>query len=206
MSKDRLEALSDNVFSIAMTLLVIGIAVPAFSHDPSVRELDVRLLALLPALGAFFASFTVLSMFWMAHNFFFSTITPRVNRELVLINMLYLAFISLVPFSAALLGKYADLWPAVVVYGLNIFAAGITASGLLYYAIISDEIDTSHIEPPRLRRARIRSLLTPLSALIGIGCASTSTPLALFFYAFPLAFNFLPSLFDVPGRAFGIRI
>ena len=205
MNKNRLEALSDGVFAVAMTLLVFEITVPSLRVTPSNAELLFSLEQLAPLFISYFVSFAVLVMFWLSHNFFYGSFTRTINRTLVLLNMLYLSFIALIPFSARLIGEYDSLQVAVLVYGLNIFLIGIVAAIVLHYAIHSHEIDTSHVSPRHLNRARIRSLLTPFCTFVGILFSGVSIHVALFFFAFPVFFNITPGTLDFAERVLGLK-
>ncbi len=202
MDKDRLEALSDGVFSIVMTLLVFNISVPLLDGTPTDASLIQSLGKLLPVFASYFTSFAVLAMFWISHNFFYSSFTKEVNRKLVLLNMLYLSLLAFIPFSTRLLGQYDDLTAAVVIYGINVFAIGLVATSVLHYAIYSDEIDTSHVEKRLLNQARVRSLVTPIFTAGGIFFAFFSTPLALVLFAFPVIFNLTPGLLNFAEQLF----
>ena len=204
MNKNRLEALSDGVFSIVMTLLVFQISVPVFTTTPSNTELLVRLQTLIPLFVSYFITFAVLTMFWISHNFFYSSLTREINRTLVLLNMIYLSFLTLIPFSARLLGEYSTIRTAALLYGLNVLVIGLVSAGVIRYAVYSNEIDTSHISERLLNQARVRSLLTPICTLIGIICAYVSVPVALFFFAFPIVFNIVPGSLNFVENLFGL--
>ncbi len=195
MNKNRLEALSDGIFSIVMTLLVIEIVVPEL-HSANDRDLFMALSHLGPLFVGYFVSFAVLAMFWIAHNFFYGAFTKNVNRVLVLLNILYLSFVALIPFSAHLLGEYPALRLAIFLYGLNVFIIGILAWIILRYALNSKEIDTDHLSRRLLVQAQIRSALTPICTILGMLAVWVSIPLALFLYTFPIAFNIIPGLLD----------
>jgi uncharacterized membrane protein len=205
MDKGRLEALSDNVFSIVMTLLIFDITVPVLHGVPSNGELLKQLTAYIPIFTSYFTSFAVLAMFWMSHNFFYSSFTTRINRTLVLLNMLYLCVLAAIPFSSRLLGQYDTLNVAVIAFGINVLAIGLVGTTVFHYAIYSDEIDISHVAPKLLTHARIRSLLTPFFAMLGIVVALFSVHAALFFFAFPIVFNMLPGTLDFTERMLGIE-
>ncbi|MFZ1626220.1 MAG: TMEM175 family protein [Candidatus Moraniibacteriota bacterium] len=204
MNKFRLEALSDGVFAIVMTLLVIEITVPEI-HHPSDTQLWLELQQLGPLFVSYFVSFTVLAMFWISHNFFYGAFTKVVNRQLVLLNMFYLSFVSLIPFSAHFLGSYPDSELAVLVYGCNVFLLGAASTAVLQYAIHSEEIDTSHITQRILAQARIRSYLIPAMTLIGIIAIPFSLSFALFCYAFPILFNIVPGLLNWVEQKVGLN-
>jgi uncharacterized membrane protein len=126
MSKFRLEALSDAVFAIVMTLLVIEIKVPELHSTFSEEGLLHGLEELLPLFFAYFLSFTMIATFWYTHNFLFSLMAKTVTRNLMNLNFVFMAFLSLIPFSSHLLGQYTESRVAVFVYSLNIaFMAGL---------------------------------------------------------------------------------
>ena len=205
MNKNRLEALSDGVFSIIMTILVFEISLPTIRVSPTNAEILGDLYTLLPLFLSYFISFAVLAMFWMSHNFFFGSFTRKINRTLVLLNFVYLSFLALIPFSARLMGEYDTLNVAVALYGLNVLIIGLLATTILHYAIYSDEIDISHVAPRLLNQARIRALLTPLSAILGIIASMINVHVALFFFAFPIIFNLLPGTLDFVERTLGLE-
>ena len=206
MNKNRLEALSDGVFSIIMTLLIFNVTVPLIAGTPTEPQLDEALAGLIPLFTSYFVSFAVLAMFWISHNFFYGSFTRSINRKLVLLNMLYLSLLAFIPFSAHLLGTYPLLPIALFWYGTNLFLIGTVASVVLHYAIYSHEIDTSHVTPQLLNQARVRSLITPVSTLIGLVCVYFSRPFALFFFAFPVVFNLIPGSLEFTQRVFKIEI
>lgn len=204
MNKNRLEALSDGVFSIVMTLLVFQISVPVLSA-PTDTTLIMSLRSLIPLFLSYFTTFAVLTMFWISHNFFYGSFTKEINRTLVLLNMVYLSFLTLIPFSARLLGEYGTFKVAAFAYGLNVLIIGLIATTVLHYAIYSNEIDVSHISERLLMQARIRSLLTPVFTLVGILVATVSVTGALFFFAFPIVFNMIPGTLNFAERMFGLE-
>ena len=115
----RIVAFSDGVFSIAITLLVLGLTI-----DPGASPRQARWHALWEQRERFLAyaiSFAVIARFWIVHHSFFSEVKAFDNR-LIGLNMLYLAFLVLIPFSSQVLGEYGGQLPAVVVYSANLTA------------------------------------------------------------------------------------
>ena len=121
----RIDALTDGVFAIAMTLLILEIRVPLTDLIHSEKDLWIQLGALKHQLLSYFLSFLVLGIFWVAHNAQYSFIT-NTDRELLWINIIYLMFISFLPFSAALLSNFIQYQAAIAVYWFNLFAIGMT--------------------------------------------------------------------------------
>jgi uncharacterized membrane protein len=124
-SLERLTALSDGVFAVAMTLLVLDVRVPAsaaLAH--SEHGLWGALVKLGPSFAAYLLSFTMLGTFWLAQHTLLG-ILGRCDRTLTWISLGFLFVVSLLPFSAALLAHYVHLRLAVGVYWLNILLLGI---------------------------------------------------------------------------------
>jgi uncharacterized membrane protein len=101
LTKSRIEALSDGVFAIAMTLLVLKLEVP--EHQHSNEEMLRQLLGLRPQFMAYVITFLIAGGFWFLHHLTFHFIR-HVTAFLVWVNLLFLMFISLLPFSAGLMG------------------------------------------------------------------------------------------------------
>jgi uncharacterized membrane protein len=119
---NRIVAFSDGVFAIAMTLLVLGLTIPSGVTDLTRALLDDK--------GDFLAyaiSFAVLARYWLAHHRFFSAL-ERFDRRLMGLNLFYLAWIALVPFSSQVLGDYGEKTDAAVLYAINM----ILVSGSFY--------------------------------------------------------------------------
>jgi uncharacterized membrane protein len=113
----RVLAFSDGVFAIAMTLLVVGIAVPTLQEGSSVDELADAFNDLIGNFVSFFVSFAVIGRYWFAHHQFFARL-GAMNNSLIGINLLYLAFIAFLPFPTALLGNYFENPLAVTAYAV----------------------------------------------------------------------------------------
>jgi uncharacterized membrane protein len=115
----RVNAFTDGVFAIAITLLVLGLDVPRGDHEITRRVLDNW-----PDLLAYFLSFAVIGRFWMAHHRFFATLKGFDGR-LMGLNLLYLSFVVLVPFTTELLGDHGDDTVTAVVYATVLGLAGV---------------------------------------------------------------------------------
>jgi len=124
----RVVAFSDGVFAIAITLLVLALEIPAGLNDVG--------QALRDRGDEFFAyglSFAVIGSLWIDHHRFFGALKAFDGR-LMALNLLYLAFVALVPFSSSFLGSYAGETPAVVVYALNMVAISLSFTMQIEYA------------------------------------------------------------------------
>ncbi len=122
-SLERLSALSDGVFAIAMTLLVLDLRVPVSTAIHSEGDLLSALLVLSPRLLAYFMSFMTLGIFWVGQQTQLSSFA-RSNRDLTWMQIAFLLVVALMPFSTALLAEFITYRLAVVIYWLNIVLLG----------------------------------------------------------------------------------
>jgi uncharacterized membrane protein len=114
----RLEAFSDGVFAIAITLLVIDFAVPAHRDVGSERDLWQALLGMAPTVFSFLLSFVVILITWVNHQAALKLVDKSAPSFLYA-NGLLLLTVAVIPFPTALLGEYLltdSAAPAVVVY------------------------------------------------------------------------------------------
>jgi TMEM175 potassium channel family protein len=130
-SPDRVIALNDRVFAIAITLLVLEI-VPHFGPAVTGGELQRELLDLWPELVAYFLSFLVIGRFWDTHRAFFQHIYLADSR-VVWNNLLVLLWVTLIPATAALLGSHWQEPIALALYALNLLLAILSFWGLWRY-------------------------------------------------------------------------
>jgi len=114
----RIVAFSDGVFAIAITLLVLNLSIGTdVPHDEVAEAIwDQRANFLAYAI-----SFAVIGRFWLVHHHFFGEVRAFNNR-LLWLNILYLGFIVLIPFSSEVLGEYGGETPSVIVYAVNLAA------------------------------------------------------------------------------------
>jgi uncharacterized membrane protein len=122
-SVERIAALSDGIFAVAMTLLVLDLKVPATETIHSERDLRLALLALSPRLLMFGMSVLTLGIFWVGQQTQLNHL-ERSDRGLSWIHIAFLGAVSLIPFSTALLAEFTAYRVALIVYWLNILIIG----------------------------------------------------------------------------------
>lgn len=130
-SVGRLLAFSDGVFAIAITLLVLNIPVPDL-RSPSADALRDALVEAGGRVVTFAWSFALVGLYWVLHHRLYRRL-HRVDGRLLWLNLLLLFTVCLIPFSAAVMGRYGDLVPAFEVYCGNLAALGIVYGGLQIY-------------------------------------------------------------------------
>lgn len=123
-SVERLAALSDGIFAVAMTLLVLDLHAPVAEAIHSEHDLRHALLALAPRLLVYLMSFMTLGIFWVGQQTQLNYLS-RSERSLTWIHIWFLAAMAIMPFSTALLSEFTRYRTALLVYWSNILVAGI---------------------------------------------------------------------------------
>lgn len=116
--KTRLEALSDGTFAIVFTILVLELIIRDM-HFNNAEAFKNHLLSLAPKFLSYILSFAILATYWIGHveQLYF---VSRINRPFVFTNLLFLFFISLIPFSTTLISEYSEFPLSVRIYGFNL--------------------------------------------------------------------------------------
>lgn len=182
MGTKRIEALSDGVFSIAMTLLVLGLAVPVLEDPFASRELFIKLLEMLPKFIVYTVSFIVLGIFWILHKRQLNFIMKS-NGMFLWINIFFLMVASLIPFSTALLGNYPGNRIAVIIYGIN-FLAGFQFLFLKWtYATSRLRLADPRLPKTIIKKHKIGLLAVSLGIIIAVILSLIDTRLSLIIFA-----------------------
>src|SRR6516165_4846818 len=193
LGRNRIEALTDGVFAVAMTLPVLDIKVPELRQPTGTADLPLKLLGLGPKLLSYSVSFIILGVYWVGHHIQLSFIR-RADRPLLWINLLFLLWVALVPFSTALLSEYPTSRTAIAVYGLNLIAIGLTLALHWWYATVEARHVDADIHPGLVRGALLRTLMAPALYVIAIAISFIRAELSLLIYAL------VPVLYVLPGR------
>lgn len=166
----RTEALSDGVFSIAATLLVLNLEVPSVPEGEAARELPRAIVGLAPDAFTYALSFVVILSFWMSHRASFRYIT-NANRRLSWLNGLFLMVIASLPFSTGLFDSYPTASLAIVIYAGSLAAARLVLTAIWWYASADPALIHEGVSPRQIRFHRINGLLVSLVFALSIGVA-----------------------------------
>lgn len=147
MNKTRLEAFSDGVFAIVITLLILNIRLP----DVDYAGLPQELKKLIPNILAYVMSFVVIGLYWVAHHSSFQLVA-KINRGFLWLNILLLLFVSFMPFPAYLLGKYPFKELPVIIYGCNLLAANLTGFCMVLYIWYCPGLKAESLTPAIFKR------------------------------------------------------
>jgi uncharacterized membrane protein len=192
MKSHRISSLTDAVFAIIMTLLVIDIKVPEISHTATPSELSSAVFEAFPLMASFSISFTLLATYWMAHNYILYNYVAKTDRVFNYLNMLFLLTSSFVPFSAHLLGQYPENNFAITFYSCNIIIIGLSLYVLRQYILDRSNLLQENIRSKDVIHGTIRIFLPPVFAALAIIFAYLDKGLTYILLIFPFVFNILP--------------
>jgi len=179
VSTSRLETLTDGIFAIAMTLLVFGLTVPDVA-DPA--ELPHKLLNLVPNLLSLVVSFVILGVYWVATHTQFQYIR-RADHMLIWLNIFYLLFVTLVPFSAGLLGRYPGQQIAVIIYGGNLLLCLLMHVGMWWHATRDRHLVDADLDPQVISFGLRLGIFPMVMYTIAIGMSFLFTWMSIILYA-----------------------
>ena len=188
----RLEAFSDGVFAIAITLLIIEIGVP---HVEGEQSLAAALRGLWPSYFGFALSFVTIGVMWANHHGMFKDI-ERIDHPMIVHNLLLLLCVSVVPFPTAGLAEYMrdeeQALAATLAYGGTFAITAIFFNAMWLYASRGRRLIDEHVSDMRVRDRTRRYLPgTPLYA-VGLGLAFIDTWLAIGLWTAMAAWFLLP--------------
>jgi uncharacterized membrane protein len=167
LTTSRVEALSDGVFAIAMTLLVLTLDVPVLPSHAGSAELSSALSALLPHVWSFLLSFVLLGSFWVVHHRQYQHIRHATEAS-IWINLIALLFVVILPFSTDLQGEYGNLALANIVFETNLLLIGLSYLAQWWYATKVANLVDPELDPETIRLGLLRNLVVPAVSLVAI--------------------------------------
>ncbi len=171
MKSNRLEAFSDGVLAIIITIMVLEFKTP---DEPSLEALG----PVLPHFISYLVSFIYLGIYWNNHHHLLQ-ITEKVNGKILWANLHLLFWLSLIPFASSWIGEHYNQTLPIALYGLILLMSAIA------YFILQASIIKFHGEDFALSRAVGKDLKGKLSVIIyslGIGCSFLNNWLAIACY------------------------
>lgn len=176
----RIEAFSDGIFAVAVTLLVLDLKVPELHDHADVRELAQALLDQLPRFMSWLISFIIVCKFWLNHHHLLG-LARHADYGFVWLNSIFLMGQSFIPFPTAMVGEYPGNALAVSFFGC-VFALNTLMFMALQAHVVGRLIkpELAALQDPRALRT---AFLGPLSYLIGAAAAWIYIPAAFIVYA-----------------------
>ena len=168
MTKSRLEAFSDGMFAIILTILVLELHVPELENS-SFAAFSASMIQLAPKFFAFLFSFFIIAIFWVNHHHIIHQI-KKVDTKLLWLNIGLLFFSSLFPFITAFIGDYMMNPFVVALYPLNMALSSLMLNALWTHAFVDSDVAsrtlTAEAKQARLKRDRMALLINLGSAAL----------------------------------------
>ncbi len=155
----RLEAFSDGVLAIVITLLVLELKTPHLVAPDDAREALAALVALGPKFLSYLLSFLFVAVFWFSHHRFFRLV-QQVDTGLLWLNILLLLALSFVPFPTSMIGEYPNNAVVLALFALVLMTAGL-AFNLMWRHARSRQLYHAGVSPALVARATVRGLVGP---------------------------------------------
>ena len=189
LTTKRIETLTDGIFAIAMTLLVLSINLPEVGAEVGLHQL---LFSQWYKFVNYAVSFMLLSVFWVVHHQQFCFI-KRTDRHHLWISILVLMFIAMIPFSASLIGDYSNDSLAKIFFAGNLFIIGMLFYVNWAYATHKHRLVEKDLDIDRIEVGKRRSLVTPAVALAAAGLSLLHPSWSFYAYlSIPVILSFPP--------------
>lgn len=190
-SKPRVEAFSDGIFAIIITLLVLEIKVPHIQEHHSADVLLKAITGLLPKFIGWIISFFTIAVIWVNHHKIFKQI-KQLDSGIFWWNAFLLLWASFIPFPTAVLGDYPDNQTSVVLYGVVMSLMAVSFSFMRFYAIRKKDVLDESVNIQIFKKGTQLSLLFgPVMYLLGVALGFIHPYLAFMVYlGIPVYFIF----------------
>ena len=167
---DRLIFLSDGVFAIAITLLVLEIALPHISggYQQQVQEFPGALWAMWPEILTYVLTFLIVGTYWMSHQHLFEYLA-RADSVLAWLNVLFLMSVAFLPIPSKILGDYGAIGAAERFYALSLMLPGLLLIATWWYATRQHRLVKNDLDPILIRHRLERLLIAPAVFVLAIG-------------------------------------
>jgi uncharacterized membrane protein len=188
----RLNTLVDGVFAIVITVLVLEIKIPEIDPAHVNQELRTALIGQIPVIISYVVSFFLLGIYWIGHHAMFRMV-KRYDRALIWLNILFLLFVTLMPFPVGLLIRYPDQQITLIIYCTVLIGAGLTAAAMWWHVSHSYRLISANVSPILIRLTYRRVLTAPVIYLLAILASFLSVRAAWFLLGAAILLYIVPN-------------
>jgi uncharacterized membrane protein len=199
IGKNRIEALSDGIFAIVMTLLILELRVPDLPPTASNFAVAPALVALWPKLLSYLVTFVSLGFFWVGHHIMYHAIR-RADRMLLWLNIFFFMFVSLLPFSTSVLNAFPQAFIAPLLFGANLAVIGWLLFFQWNYANSQPAMLAAFVTAEYRATVRTRMLMVPVATTLTAIICFWSVTISLAIYLLLLPLYILPGKFHRKGN------
>ncbi len=190
-NNERIKALSDGVFAIVITLLVLELKIPEVASN----ELSDALVEIIPKILSHVISFIVLGIYWVGHHNMFMHI-KRHDRVLLWLNILFLLSVATMPFPTGLLVQYTNQRLSLIVFAATLVVAGLLLDLIWWYVTRDRRLVDEKMQRSFVTSVHRRILIAPFLYLIAIFASFFSVILAYLVFLAVIIYYVVPLSFD----------
>ena len=202
IGKNRIEALSDGIFAIVMTLLVLELHVPDLPSTAPNVEVAPALIALWPKFVSYVVAFVSLGVFWVGHHVMYHAIR-RADRTLLWLNIAFFMFVSLLPFSTSVLNAFPRALIAPFLFGANLSLVGWFLFFQWAYVKSQPGMVAAFVTNEYGRLVQFRMLAVPIATTLTALVCFWSAGISVAIYLLLLPLYMLPGRFHSKARLSG---
>lgn len=191
MNKARMEAFTDGVFAIVVTLLVLDFQLPV---GTTTSNLGNGLRHILPVLGTYALSYTIVGLYWIFHHTVSHTV-KSVDTRIMWMNIIHIMFIGLIPFTTSVLGKFTFIPWAIAIYGINILLINLTGWFITFYLYRHQGLLVEKLGRSAFAAQNRQYIKIALLYAIGIAIAFILPEISIYIYGFVTLYLILGTLF-----------
>ena len=191
IGKNRIEALSDGIFAIVMTLLILEFHVPNLPLNAPNVDVAPALLTLWPKFLSYIVTFVSLGCFWVGHHIMYHAIR-RADRTLLWLNIFFFMFVSLLPFSTSVLNAFPEAFVAPLFFGANLAIIGWILFFQWSYANSQPDMLADFVSAEYRTTVRSRMLIVPVATTLTVFICFWSVGISLAIYLVLLPLYMLP--------------
>lgn len=186
-----MEAFTDGVFAIVVTLLVLDFHLPAHTTSGNLGE---QLTAILPTLGTYVLSYTIVGLYWIFHHTVSTTI-KSIDTRVMWMNIVHIMFIGLIPFTTSVLGEFTFTPWAIVLYGFDILLINLTGWLITYYLYRHQDLLVTALSKTNFSALNRQYIKIAFLYAVGMALAFALPEISIYIYAFVTVYLILGTLF-----------
>ncbi len=201
ITTQRLEAFSDGVIAIIITIMILELKLPNLNRESSNAHMVAYLRSLAPYFFTYVFSYMMIGIFWTNHHHMFH-LPENTDETLLWLNFVFLFALSLIPFATAIVGASPLLPLSAAIYGFVLLLTTISFAMMRNYTIRNKLVHVDKDRSLRLKifklsvRARTKSLIGAAVYLLAVGLAYANIYVAYILLIIPPVIFFLPEGVD----------
>lgn len=188
---NRLEAFSDGVIAIIITLMILNIKIPEVSDGASGSEIWKQWFKVLPTLISYVLSFIIIGVLWVNHHQFFHQL-KHLDKKLLWYNLYLLFWMCILPVSTAFLGTHIQMPEATAIYGFNMFMVSFAFAIMREYVHRSEHLLIENLSKAMRKKLRSKIMVTVALYFLSIFAGYISIYISLAIFVLIIIIYFMP--------------